>query len=489
MHDRDRRDSEPKDTEMTSAIHTRADFEQLRGQLAGPVVEPGGHGWEGARQAWNLAVDQRPAAVAYVSGVEDVISVVNFARAHGLGVSAQGTGHGASTLALEETILLKTVRMGGVEIDPTQRLARVRAGALWGEVAISAGMHGLAGLAGSSTDVGVVGYTLGGGLGWLGRRYGLACNSVHGIEVVTAAGELVRADHDHEAELFWALRGGGGSFGIVTALEVDLYPVSDVFAGTLAWPAECACDILGRYQDWTATIPETLSSIFRLLNVPPLPSVPEALRGRAVVTVGVAHIGSAEEGTELLRSLREAPGVLLDTLKLTPGSQLIHLHGDPEQPVPGIGDGFLVRELTAEAAAAFLELGGPGSASPLLSLELRHLGGRLAAGSPEDGALSSLEGQFALYGVGSPLDSDQAAAIHGHLDAVADAMRPHTSARSYLNFADRRADPSAAFDESRNRRLREVKRAYDPEDVIRSNHPTPPLGDVDRDAQARDAVT
>lgn len=460
---------------MTTAIHTKPDFEQLRARMPGPLVLPGQRGWDSARQAWNLAVDQRPAAVAYVSEVEDVISVVNFARSNGLGVAAQGTGHGASTLALEDTILIKTLRMAAVEVDASNRRAYVQAGALWGELAVRAGDHGLAGLAGSSADVGVTGYSLGGGLGWLGRRYGLACNSVRAVELVTAAGEQVRADPEHEPELFWALRGAGGAFGIVTALELELYPISDVFAGVLAWPASRAELILEQYRDWTQTVPETLSSILRVLNAPPLPSVPEPIRGQAVVTIDAAYLGTASDGDELLRPLRECRELLLDTLGMMPASQLTHLHGDPESPVPGIGEGFLVGELSAEAIRAFLEVGAPESGSPLVSLELRHLGGRLATPSPGDGALASLDGEYALYGVGSPADPHGAAAIHAHLDLVARAMAPHASPRAYLNFADRQPDPRGAFDPDTYRRLQRVKAAYDPGQLVRSNHPILPL--------------
>jgi FAD/FMN-containing dehydrogenase len=459
---------------MTFVTQTGPDFERLRSRLCAPVVVAGEGGWDAARQAWNLAVDQQPAAVAYATSAEDVVTVVNFAREHELRVAAQGTGHGASTLALEDTILLKTLRMRVIAIDAGRRVARVQAGTLWGELAAAAGEHGLAGLAGTAADVGVVGYTLGGGLGWLGRRYGLACNSVRAVELVTAAGEWLRADRDHHPELFWALRGGGGGFGIVTALELDLYPVADVFGALLAWPAEDAADVLERFRTWTRTVPDTLSSIFRVLNAPPLPSVPEPLRGRAVVTVDIAHLGPAEEAERMVHALRANDAMLLDTSRMMRASQLAGLHGEPQQPSPGIGDGVVIDELSANAAQTFLELGSVRAGNPLAALELRHLGGQLAYSSPDHGALASLEGAFALYGVGVPVDEETGAAIHAHLDAVTRAMEPYTSARSYLNFADRQADPSDAFGRSTFERLRRVKSAYDPQDLVRSNHPVPP---------------
>jgi FAD/FMN-containing dehydrogenase len=468
-------DASKRGANMAFAIHTRSDLERLRARLHGPVVGPDERGWDSARQAWNLAVEQRPAAVAYPTNAQDVIAILSFAREHGLRVAGQATGHGASTLELDDTVLIKTVRMAGVEIDAVRRVARVTAGATWGELAVRAGEHRLAGLAGSAADVGVVGYTLGGGVGWLARRHGLACNSVRAVELVTVSGEPVRADRDQHSELFWALRGGGGAFGIVTAIEFDLDPVDQVFAGTFVWPADRAAAVLERYAEWTATVPDTLSSIFRLLNAPPVPSIPEPIRGRSVVTLDAAYLGGADEGARLLEPLRACGGALLDSFQMVPASQLAKVHGEPDQPTPGIGEGMVIRALSAGTQQAFLNVGGPGSGSPLVALELRHLGGALAAPPAGHGALASLDGEFALYGVGSPAGVDHAQAIHAHLDAVNTAMRPHSAERSYPNFADRRGESSQAFSAADYTRLRQIKAAYDPDDLIRSNHPVAPL--------------
>ena len=195
----------------------------LNGNFAGTVVSPGEERWDQARAAWNLAADQNPAAVAYAESADDVVAAINFARANGLGVAAQGTGHGAGARGpLDGSILLKTERMKGIEIDPEKRVGRYEAGVLWMEANPAAGEHGLANFSGSAPDIGVVGYTTGGGFGWLARRHGLACNKVRAIELVTADGEQRRVDADNDADLFWALRGGGGSFGVVTAIEFDL---------------------------------------------------------------------------------------------------------------------------------------------------------------------------------------------------------------------------------------------------------------------------
>jgi FAD/FMN-containing dehydrogenase len=263
------------------------DVQDLRARLAGTVVAPGDPSWDEARQAWNLAVDQRPALVALPENVDDVVAIVAFARANGLRVAAQGTGHNASAIAsLERTVLVKTSQMKGVAIDAAGRRARVAAGTLWAEVTGPASEHGLAPLAGSSPDVGVVGYTLGGGLSWLSRRHGLAANSVIAIEIVTGDGRVVCCDRDTEPGLFWALRGGGGSFGVVTAIEFALYPAPQVYGGAMLWPWERAREVLERYVEWCRSAPEQVSTSARLLQVPPLPDVPEPLRGRAFVAIG-----------------------------------------------------------------------------------------------------------------------------------------------------------------------------------------------------------
>jgi len=236
------------------------DLEALRAAIAGQVFMPGEGGYDQARQAWNLAVDTRPAVVVVAGSAADVARAVRYARAHGMRIAPQGTGHGAGPLEpLGGAMLLKTTRMRQVSIDPAVRTARTEAGALWQDVTVPAGRHGLAALAGSSPDVGVTGYTLGGGLGWLARRYGLAANSVTAAELVTPGGDLVRADASHEPDLFWAAWGGGG-VGVVTALEMRLYPVGELYAGDLFFPIARAAEVLRAWREWTATVPDEVTS-------------------------------------------------------------------------------------------------------------------------------------------------------------------------------------------------------------------------------------
>jgi FAD/FMN-containing dehydrogenase len=449
--------------------------DELRERLQGEYVTPEDTNWDEARLAWNLAVDQRPAAVALPETADDIAEVVRFARANGLRVAGQSTGHNATPLAngLGHTVLVKTHRMRDVSVDPVARVARAGAGALWMDVTGAAVEHGLAALAGSSPDVGVAGYSLGGGISWLARRYGLAANSVVAIELVTADGELVRADADENADLFWALRGGGGSFGVVTAIEMKLYPVTELYAGWLIFPMERADEVLNAWREWVDTVPDEVTSIGRLLQVPPIPDIPEPLRGRRLVVVEAAMLMDETDAARLLQPLRDL-GPEMDTFATMPAGQLQTLHMDPEHPVPGIGDHMLMRDLTPGAIENVVEAAGAESTSPLLSVEFRHLGGALGRPEPGNGATAAIEAGFAMFAVGLTMDAVMAAAVSAYLPVVKEALAYWDSGREYLNFAEHTTDVRRLWTIEAYHRLRQVKAEYDPADLFRSNHPVPP---------------
>ena len=443
----------------------------LRARIGGAVVEAGDTDWDMARRAFNLVIDQRPAAVALPSSVGDVTEIVRYARATGLRVAPQLTGHGVGALGdLADTILLKTTWLTGVEIDPEARRARVQAGEVWGSVIGPAAEHGLAALHGSSPTVGVVGYTHGGGIGWLGRKHGMNANSVAAVEIVTATGEFLRVDRDSQPELFWALRGGGGSFGVVTAIEFDLYPVTEVYAGTLFFPFERADDVLHTWREWTAQAPDEVTSVGRVLQFPPLPNIPEQVRGRSFSVVEAAYVGDEDSGAELIAPLREL-GPDMDTFATIPAPALSGLHMDPPEPVPALTGHQMVESLPAEAVDALLGAAGPGSGSPLLSVELRHLGGELGRARPDQGAVGALRGEYAMFGVGVPVSPELAAASEEAFGRVREALAPFDSGRPYMNFQDRPTDSERLFEDDAYGRLAAVKAKYDPDDVVRANHP------------------
>jgi FAD/FMN-containing dehydrogenase len=444
----------------------------LRARLEGDLVLPDDESWDEVRRAWNLAVDQRPAAVALPETAEDVVAIVDFAREHGLRVAPQGTGHNAGPLGwLDETILVKTSRMRRVDVDAESRRARVEAGVLWAEVTQAAAQHGLVGLAGTSADVGVVGYSLGGGVSWLARKYGLAANSVLAIELVTADGRHIRVDADHEPDVFWALRGGGGNFGIVTSLDIRLYPITEVYAGWLTFPIERADEVLTAWQEWTETVPDEITSVGRMLNLPPLPHVPEPLRGRSIVVIEATYAGDEAEGAELIAPLR-ALGPELDTFATIPASRLDKLHRDPEQPVPGIADGMMLDDLTHGAIAAATAVMGPDS--PLLSVEFRHLGGALRRSAPGSGVLASLDGEYMMFAVGALTSPEIAPRIERDIALLQRGLARWDAGRMNLNFAQQPRSGRALFGEDGYARLRRLKTEIDPDNVFHANHQVEP---------------
>ena len=447
----------------------------VQSPLSTTILTPDDHGWDDARKAWDLAVDQRPAAVALPGSPADVVAAVRYARERHLRVAAQSTGHNAAPLgALDDTLLVKMSRMRRLTIDPVARTARAEAGVTWQQVAEAAAEHGLAGLAGSSPDVGVVGYTLGGGMSWLGRSYGLAANNVQAIELVTADGRLVRADACHETELFWALRGGGGSFGVVTAIELRLFPVTEVYAGLLWWPVDAASEVLQAWRELTqGDLPDEFTTSARLMNFPPVPEVPEQIRGRSFVVVDVIHLGTPAEADALLAPLR-ALRPATDTIGMIPTPALCHLHMDPEQPSLGAGDGSLLAALPAEAVDAIVRIAGPGTDSPLAAVELRQLGGEMSRARPQNGAAAAYDAEYVLF-AGGPAPTPQAvSAVASAAAGLLSAMSPWAARQMYLNLAETRRDPASFWTPQAYDRLRRVKAAVDPDDIIRANHPIPP---------------
>ncbi|GAA3193248.1 FAD-binding oxidoreductase [Dactylosporangium siamense] len=444
---------------MTTVANT------LRGLCGGALHLPGDPGYDTARTPWNVAVDQRPAAVAYPADAAEVAAVVRAAAGAGLRVAAQGTGHNAGPLGpLDDVVLLRTSAMTGVTV--TGRTARVEAGALWIDVVEQATPHGLAALHGSSPDVGVVGYSLGGGMGWYSRALGLQANALTAAELVTADGTLVRVDADHEPELFWALRGGGGNFGVVTAVEFDLFPIRTAYAGLLAWDWQEAARVLPAWLDWAATAPDEVTTALRLLQLPPLPQLPPALQGRQLLVVDGAVLG----GSDVLAPLR-ALRPFLDTFADVPAASLIRLHLDPEGPTPTVSRTALLGDLSGAAVDALLAAAGPDSGTSLLvPAELRQLGGALGRPAPGGGALSSVDGAFALFSCGIAATPEMGRAAAADAGRVVSALAPWATGSQYLNFAEVPVAAETAFEPATLRRLRAVRAGVDPSGLFVANH-------------------
>ncbi|MGE0067070.1 MAG: FAD-binding oxidoreductase [Solirubrobacterales bacterium] len=453
----------------TETLSTTHEAHALRRLIGGAVIGPEDDNWDAARGAFNLRVDQRPAMIAVPATREEVATVVRFAREAGLRVAPQRTAHNAGPLgSLERTILLKTSRLDRVHVDPRARCARVGSGARWEDVVPLASEHGLAALHGSTPDVSVTGYSLGGGMGWYARKHGLAANAVTAIELVTADGEIRTVDADHDPELFWALRGGGGNFGVVTALEFDLFPVEQVYAGVLFFPFERAEEVLQAWRRWTETAPEEVTSVGRLLQFPPLEEVPEPVRGKSFAVVEAVFLGEEAEAAELLAPLREL-GPVMDTFAMVPPVGIAELHMDPRDPAPVVSEHSLLGKLDSAAIAELVAVAGPDSGSSLVSVEIRHGGGALARAQEGAGAIASLPGEYATFAIGIAFDEEMTARSEADLARVAAATRPY-EAGHYLNFVERRAPAEAMFEPAVAERLLAAKRTYDPNHLIQANH-------------------
>jgi FAD/FMN-containing dehydrogenase len=411
------------------------------------VLTPADAGYDAARAPWNLSVDQRPALIVDAASADDVADAVRLAVARNLKVAPQGTGHRATALpALDDALLLRTAQMNAVTIDPVARTARVGAGALWRDVIDAAAAYGLAAPHGFAPGVGVTGYVLGGGLGWLARSHGFGSSFVRGFDVVTATGEVLRVDDMHEPGLFWALRGGGSCGVVVTAVELELVALREVYAGTLLWPFEHASTLVQAYREWMDIVPTTLTSSLRLMRFPPLPQLPELVRGRSLVQLSLALQGSKPEGDALVAPLRASAPALHDTLAIVPAAALGDLAGDPEDSMPAATTSLLLRSLTAAAGDAFVALASPS----LTMLELRHLGGALRS---QPGAIGGVGAQALVFASGVPAAPQLSAA----LTVVRAGLAPWTHARGTLPTFDddgRRANVAS---------VAAIASAYDPD--------------------------
>jgi FAD/FMN-containing dehydrogenase len=441
------------------------------GPLADRLLDPRSPAGEAELAPFNAAHVHAPLAAVAARSAEEVRTAVQYAADHGLTVSVQATGHGASAPYVEG-LLISTRQMTGVEVDPRTRTARVEAGAKWRAVIDAAAAHGLAALSGSTSDVGVVGYTLGGGLPVLGRAFGFSADHVRSLEVVTADGRLRHVDAEHEPDLFWGLRGGKGNLGIVTALTVDLFPLRSLYGGGIWFAEEHIPTIFDGFRAWTPTLPDHCCTSVAAMRLPPFPDIPEPLRGRTLAHLRVAHVGPAEEGEELLRPMRALAPAVADLVAEMPCTAIDSIHQDPDHPVPFHERSTLLRELTGDTLDALLAEVGPGVGSPLLAAELRHLGGALGRPPEVPNAVSGRDAAYSLFAVavlaGPGAETGPAAA-----DRLMAVAAPWSTGQTVLNLhgcPGDEADRARAWDPGTYQRLRALRERYDPAGLIRAGH-------------------
>ncbi len=441
------------------------------GPTRGPVFRPGDDGYDEERTGYQTAFRHRPDLIVGADGPGDVRAAVAHAGEHDLPVAVQATGHGQAWAA-SEGVLVATRRMSGVRVDPGTRTAWIEAGVRWERVVTEAARHGLAPLSGSAPHVGAVGYTLGGGIGLLARRYGYAADHVQAIDVVTADAELHHVTAESDPDRFWALRGGRSNFGVVTGLRIGLVPVTRLYGGGLYFGTDLLADVLRDYAAWTATVPDSMTSSLALVPFPDVPALPGPLRGRHAAHVRIAYNGDAAEGERLVAPLRAVGPRLIDALGDLPYAEGGTIHNDPVTPMAYDGSNVMLDGFGDGAAGAVLDLAGPDAPLPCI-VELRHLGGALARTPEVPSAVGNRDAAFMLAVLSrlGATDAGDVRAAHGRLFG---ALEPWTTGRS-LNFmgGGEHATPDlvrTAYDAADLERLTGLRDRHDPAGRFRLTH-------------------
>jgi FAD/FMN-containing dehydrogenase len=461
-------------TETAIPEATTPDRERVRDSLHGPLIQPGDKGYDEARSIWNGAIDRCPACIARCTGVADVVAAVRFARERDLEIAVRSGGHGVGGHALcDGGLVIDLSPMKGIRVDPARRTARAEAGVLWGELDRETQLFGLATVGGIVTHTGIAGLTLGGGIGWLMRKYGATVDNLLSADVVTADGEVVTASQEQNPDLFWGIRGGGGNFGIVTSFEYRLHPVGPiVLAGPIFHPLEDAPEVLRFYREFIADAPDELTTIFNLRAAPPLPFLPEGVHGKPIVMVGACYAGSPEDGAEVVRPLKQFGSPIVDLLEPKPYTALQSMF-DPSVPhgwhyywksveLPPLTDGAI--ETLVEHASALT--------SPKSYCIVFQLGGALGRVADGETAFSQRGAAHNVNINAIWTEEDPEAERHiAWARDFFDAMQPHAGGHVYLNFlGDEGGDRvRQAYGAENYKRLVELKHAYDPTNLFRLN--------------------
>ena len=446
------------------------DFDALRRTVDGALTTPDDPGFGAAATPWLVNVEQHPAAVLEVAGTTDVLAAVRWAGAHGVPVSVQPTGH-APRATLDGTLLLRTRALQGIEIDEVRRTVAVGAGVKWGELCEALDGTGLMALCGSNPDVSVVGLTLGGGVSWFTRLWGFTADSVVSFDVVTPDAELVRVTAASDPDLFWALRGGGGDFGVVVRAELSLFDAPEMYGGQLLWPVEHAPAVLRAFRELALTAPRELAVWAHLQHFPPIPDVPEPLRGRSFVRIATVHVGSAVAAQHLLAPLMTSAPLEMNLLGPVTPATLASVAAEPTEPMPGLETSVLLDELDDVAIDGLYAAAGDPRSTPLMLVQLRGLGGAFAEPSAVPSAVRPVTEPFQLFGLGIPMVPELAEAIPHGLAAVEGAVAHVASGHRMPNFVPLGGSDAAGYDAARLERLRRIKTERDPRGVIRSNKP------------------
>src|SRR6478609_9283237 len=444
-------------------------IERFQAAFRGEVIQPGDSGYETARKIWNASIDKRPGVIARCSGVADVVAAVNFARENELRIAVRGGGHNVSGKALcDDGIVIDLSGMKGIHVDAENHTARVEGGATLGDVDRETHVFGLAVPAGIISKTGIAGLTLGGGVGWLVRKYGLTCDNVISFEIVTADGAVRRVSADEHPDLFWALRGGGGNFGVVTSFEFKLHPVSTVLGGMVVYPRERATELLKFFRDFTADAPDELGTYFGLINTPD---------GTPVTAFLTCYNGDLATGEKVLAPMRRAGSPLMDVIAPIPFPQMQTLL---DAAVPDGSQNYwksaFLKDLNDDAIDTIVEHANQAT-SPMTAVLIEQYGGAASRISPDATAFSQRQAQYDLGILAQWADRSDSDRHVAWARAFASAMTPHSAGGYLLNFlGEEGADTIRAAFGANYDRLVEVKTKYDPSNFFRVNQNVEPKG-------------
>ena len=454
-----------------------ATIQELRAAVKGEIVTPGDDGYEEACAIWNGAHDgHRPALVVRCTGAADVMAAVGFARSTGLAIAVRGGAHSVAGFStVDDGIVIDLSPMTDVRVDLSAMRASVGGGAVWSDVDHETQAHGLATTGGLISTTGVAGFTLGGGIGWTMRKFGLACDNLVAVDVVTADGRLVHANDAENAELLWGLRGGGGNFGIVTRFELNLYPLGPtIYAGPVFYPADAAHDLLRTFREWAPGAPDDVTALVNLTTAPPLPVIPEEWHGKKVAALIAASAGPVDAGDGLLGGFRGVAEPIADLLGPMP-YHVIQTLIDPLWP-KGIHAYFKATNLARlddhliDRLCQF-HLAAPG---PQCEIHLHQMGGAVARVGEGATAFAERSMPFVLNALTGWHDAEAGPAYREWARGVIAAAAPASTGRAYVNFLGDPDEARTSYGEDTYARLVALKNQYDPTNVFRLNQNIPP---------------
>jgi hypothetical protein len=455
---------------VTESRLAEPELKAFQDDLKGQLFRPGSEGYETSRHVFNAMIEHYPALIVHCAGVADVIVSVRFARDHHLPVSVRGGGHGVAGHAVGEgALMLDLSGLRGVRVDPTSKTVRAEAGITWRSLDHETQAFGLATTGGTVSMTGIAGFTLGGGLGWLMGRYGLACDNLLSADLVTADGRFVHASESENADMFWGVRGGGGNFGVATALEFRLHPVSNVLAGVLFWPIERATEVISFFRDFTWTIPEELGMILALATAPD---------GSRVVALASCFSGPVDQGVKVLAPIRRFADPLMDTIAPMRYEQAqIMLDETAPSDTRSYWKSAFMHEISEEAVEKMVR-GFARTPSPLSMVHIWSYQGMATRVRPEATAFANRTGRFLLHIVSDWKDPEDDENNMRWAKGLWEEMQPHLANQAYSNFADVSAEKRirAAFGEN-YARLVQLKQKYDPTNMFRFNQNISPDGD------------